>query len=242
MNLLLLLVTWACLIPQVFCYDATQFLSQIPQCAGNCLLYLASNSTCGLDVECLCADTKLQTQVKSCVQANCLPMEALSTLKATSVACKYPVRDKHTQFDVLAVVLCVVTGIMVGLRFFEKLRYEKRFRPEDYLVAFYFALTLTNTITCIYGLSGNGLGRDTWIFSPDTITTFLMYLYIGQTIYATEVFITKIYVTLFYLRIFPVPNVRRLLWGTISLSVVCLVAFNILAITQCQPISFFWQG
>lgn len=61
-----------------------------------------------------------------------------ATLKATSVACKYPVRDKHTQFDVLAVVLCVVTGIMVGLRFFEKLRYEKRFRPEDYLVAFYF--------------------------------------------------------------------------------------------------------
>jgi hypothetical protein len=68
------------------------------------------------------------------------------------------------------------------------------------------------------------------------------YLYIGQTIYATEVFVTKICVTLFYLRIFPVPNVQRLLWGTVGLSVVCLVAFDVLAIAQCQPISFFWQG
>ncbi|KAF9775620.1 hypothetical protein IL306_006254 [Fusarium sp. DS 682] len=67
-------------------------------------------------------------------------------------------------------------------------------------------------------------------------------LYIGQTLYASDVFLTKICVALFYLRIFPVVTVRRLIWGTIGISALGMVVFDILAITQCQPISFYWTG
>nr|RBR00348.1 hypothetical protein FVER53263_20450 [Fusarium verticillioides] len=57
-------------------------------------------------------------------------------------------------------------------------------------------------------VSGNGLGRDAWRFSPDTITSYLCFLYAGQTLYATDVFATKICVLLFYLRIFPGVIIR----------------------------------
>jgi hypothetical protein len=49
-------------------------------------------------------------------------------------------------------------------------------------------------------------------------------------------------VLLFYLRIFPVVSVQRVIWGTIGLCALCTIIFDILAIAQCQPISFFWRG
>ncbi|KAI1046659.1 hypothetical protein LB505_014283 [Fusarium chuoi] len=242
MHLLLLLVTWACLVCQVFGDDVSDFLTKIPDCAGSCLVELVSTSTCGIDVQCLCADPKLKTQVLSCVQKKCLPRDALATLNVTSVACDFPVRDRHAQFDILAITLIAITAIVVGLRLWHKLRYERKFRLDDYLVVAVFLLDLGNTIVCVHGLSGNGLGRDAWLFSPDTINSYLCYLYIGQTLYATDVFLTKICVALFYLRIFPVVSVQRLIWGTIVFSALGMVIFDILAIAQCQPISFYWTG
>lgn len=61
-----------------------------------------------------------------------------ATLNVTSVACDFPVRDKHAQFDILAITLITITAIVVGLRFWEKLRYERKFRPDDYLVVAVF--------------------------------------------------------------------------------------------------------
>ncbi|QGI85712.1 hypothetical protein CEK25_012441 [Fusarium fujikuroi] len=242
MHLLVLLVTWACLVCQVFCDNVSDFLTKIPDCAGSCLVELVSTSTCGIDVQCLCADPKLKTQVLSCVQKKCLPRDALATLNVTSVACDFPVRDRHAQFDILAITLIAITAIVVGLRLWHKLRYERKFRLDDYIIVAVFLLDLGNTIVCVHGLSGNGLGRDAWLFSPDTINSYLCYLYIGQTLYASDVFLTKICVALFYLRIFPVVSVQRLIWGTIVFSVLGMILFDILAIAQCQPISFYWTG
>ncbi|KAG9498237.1 hypothetical protein J7337_011133 [Fusarium musae] len=70
----------------------------------------------------------------------------------------------------------------------------------------------------------------------------MAYIYIGQVLYASDVFLTKICVALFYLRIFPVASVRRLIWGTIAFSVLGMIIFDILAIAQCRPINFYWTG
>ncbi|KAJ4247411.1 hypothetical protein NW762_013086 [Fusarium torreyae] len=112
--------------------------------------------------------------------------------------------------------MIIITGVVVGLRFYEKLRYDAGPQLEDYVVAGCFLVDLGNSIVCLHGLSRNGLGRDAWQFSPDTITAYLCFLYAGQTLYATDVFVTKICVLLFYLRIFPGVTIRRLIWGTIG--------------------------
>ncbi|KAF4445203.1 hypothetical protein F53441_10939 [Fusarium austroafricanum] len=101
-------------------------------------------------------------------------------------------------------------------------------------------MSASGFFSCLF--SGNGLGRDAWLFGPETITTYLCYLYVTQTLYVSVVFLTKICVALFYLRIFPVVRVRRLIWGTIGLSALGMVVFDILAIAQCQPISSYWTG
>ncbi|KAG8673016.1 hypothetical protein FPOAC1_006319 [Fusarium poae] len=241
MHLSWMLVAWACLIGRVLSIDVASFLAQIPECAGSCLLDLATNSTCGIDVECLCADPQLQTVAASCVQSKCLPREALYTLNVTSVACDYPIRDRHQKFDILGISMGIFTTFVVGARLFQKIRFERLLRLDDWVIVFCLVTCLGNTVTCVY-VSGNGFGRDAWTNTPYTITEFLRYVYIGQTFYAADVFLTKICVLLFYLRIFPVRSVQIVLWTTIGVAVLSMVVFIVLAIAQCQPISFFWTG
>lgn len=70
-------------------------------------------------------------------------------------------------FEILAIVMGSITVIVVALRFFSKLHYERRFRLDDYLVVFCFVsiqtwttkhqliarkvLNVANTVLCIYG-------------------------------------------------------------------------------------------
>src|SRR5690349_9643577 len=37
-------------------------------------------------------------------------------------------------------------------------------------------------------------------------------------------------------------NLQRLIWGTVGIAVLCMVIFDLLALFQCQPISFYWKG
>ncbi|KAF5570210.1 integral membrane protein PTH11 [Fusarium phyllophilum] len=203
MHPLLLLATWTWFMSQVLCSDLSNFISQLPSCAESCVLDFVTASSCGMNATCLCTDPKLKDNVLPCVESHCLPREALAAINLTSVACDFPVRDKHEQFNVLTITLIVITGITVGLRFIEKIRYGPGLQVDDYVITGAFLVNLGNSIVCLHGLSGNGLGRDAWRFSPDTITAYLCFLYAGQTLYATDVFATKICVLLFYLRIFP---------------------------------------
>ncbi|SCO26422.1 related to integral membrane protein PTH11 [Fusarium fujikuroi] len=242
MHPLLLLVTWAWFMSQILCSDLSNFLTQLPSCAESCVLDFVSASSCGTNAACLCTDPKLKDDVLPCVESHCLPRDALATINLTSVACDFPIRDKHEQFNILTITLIVITGVTVGLRFVEKIRYGPGLQVDDYVITGAFLVNLGNSIVCLHGLSGNGLGRDAWRFSPDTITSYLCFLYAGQTLYATDVFATKICVLLFYLRIFPGVVIRRLIWGTVGIAVLCMVIFDLLALFQCQPISFYWKG
>ncbi|KAG6978851.1 Satratoxin biosynthesis SC1 cluster protein 4 [Fusarium oxysporum f. sp. conglutinans] len=206
MQRLLLLVTWTWFMSQVLCSDLSNFLTQLPSCAESCVLDFVSASSCGTNATCLCTNPKLKDDVLPCVESHCLPREALAAINLTSVACDFPIRDKHEQFNILTITLIVITGITVGLRFLEKIRYGPGLQLDDYVI------------------------------------TGAFFLYAGQTLYATDVFATKICVLLFYLRIFPGVTIRRLIWGTVGIAVLCMIIFDLLALTQCQPISFYWKG
>ncbi|RFN44757.1 hypothetical protein FIE12Z_11023 [Fusarium flagelliforme] len=211
-----LFVALACLVWQAFSVDVAGFLNQVPDCAKHCFVESEIPSTCGSEINCICADQNLHTQAVACVEKACLPREALTTRNVTSTACEFPIRDRHVQFDILAVTLNVVSGIVVGLRIWEKLQYERLLRADDYITIACFAVSLGLTVMCVYGLSGHGLGRDAWQFSGDTITTYLCYIYVIKPLYITTVFLTKISILLFYLRIFPTIMTRKLIWGTIA--------------------------
>lgn len=88
------------------------------------------------------------------------------------MACDFPVRDQHVKFDILAIVLVSVTGVVVALRLFQKLKFERSLRLEDYLIVICFVsdpslplllesaqvpnmshqiTCLGNTVSCVFG-------------------------------------------------------------------------------------------
>ncbi|RBR20118.1 uncharacterized protein FIESC28_05397 [Fusarium coffeatum] len=242
MRLLSLILIWTWLAGRAHCVDSTALLTQLPGCASPCLVELMTKSTCGVDIPCLCADPLLKTDVMGCVKSNCEPIEMLTTMNVTSTACEYPVRDKHQSINIMITCIITISGVIVGLRFYDNLVYKSGLHLDDYLIFGCLLLAIANSVVVIYGLSTHGLGQDIWLFGPGTITTYLKYLYVGQALYATETFTIKICVLSFYLRIFPGNTTRMLIWSTIGVSVVCMIIFDILAIAQCRPISYFWQG
>jgi hypothetical protein len=62
----------------------------------------------------------------------------------TSVACEYPIRDRHKKFDILGIFLVSITGIVVIARLYQKLRFERALRLDDYLIVVCFVSYLAS--------------------------------------------------------------------------------------------------
>ncbi|PNP75971.1 hypothetical protein FNYG_10529 [Fusarium nygamai] len=146
MHPLLLLVTWTWFMSQVLCSGLSNLTSQLPSCAENCILDFVTASSCGENATCLCTDPKLKNDVLPCFESHCLPREALAAKNLTSVACDFPIRDKHEQFNILTITLLVITGIIVGLRFIEKIRYGPGLQLDDYVIAGAFFLYVSQPL------------------------------------------------------------------------------------------------
>jgi hypothetical protein len=109
-----------------------------------------TKSTCGVDIPCLCADPLLKTDVMGCVKSNCEPIQMLSrsntagvaicanqaaaTMNVTSTACEYPVRDKHHSINIMITSIITISGVVVGLRFYDQLVYKSGLHLDDYLI------------------------------------------------------------------------------------------------------------
>lgn len=70
----------------------------------------------------------------------------------------------------------------------------------------------------------------------------MKFLYVNEVLYFTQVFAVKVSILAFYLRIFPYTTIRRVIWGTIVLSAICIIIFDFITIFQCRPISHYWTG
>ncbi|KAH7115617.1 hypothetical protein EDB81DRAFT_919450, partial [Dactylonectria macrodidyma] len=241
MNALLALLVCLFFICPIWC-DETLKVPTVPECAGECFEEAKSNSACSINPQCLCTDKALRENILACVQQSCFPEDIFATVNATSNACNAPVRDKHLKFNILTTILTIVASIIVGLRLIERLQCGSGLYADDYLIIFSLMVDIANSLVCIYGLSPNGLGKDAWTVSADQVTAFLRFLYVGSHLYTTTVFSVKICILLFYLRIFPGTTIRRLIWATVVLNTVSLVVFTVVTLTQCRPMSYFWQS
>jgi hypothetical protein len=75
----------------------------------------------------------------------------VDTLNVTSVACDYPIRDRHQKFDILGISMGIFTTFVVGARLFQKIRFERLLRLDDWVIVFCLVTCLGNTVTCVYG-------------------------------------------------------------------------------------------
>ena len=99
---------------------------------------------------------------------------------------------------------------------------------------------MSTSAISICGTIANGLGRDAWTLTPDTIINFGYYFFILVIIYFAEVALLKISILFFYLSIFPGVITRRVLWVTLVLNAMFGVSYVIAVVFQCSPISYNW--
>lgn len=76
-----------------------------------------------------------------------------------------------------------------------------------------------------------------------TDSGFTMYMqtyYVTQTFWALARETVRIAFTLFYLRIFTSPEHRRLIYLTLAINVCLAIAFTMVIVFSCTPVSYNW--
>ncbi|KAI6778178.1 uncharacterized protein J7T54_002713 [Emericellopsis cladophorae] len=163
-----------------------------------------------------------------------------TTQNVTLVSCGVPVRDRSSNLTTISAALFALTVIFVLVRFAFKVFAKLNFGMDDWLLLLTFITTIPSSVLFIVGLRPNGLGKDVWTLTAAQITGFLKYWYILAIVYFLQTTLVKITFVTFYMRIFTTRNTRRILWCTFAIVSLWGIAFVILAMQVCTPISYMW--
>ncbi|KAK8134914.1 hypothetical protein PG984_006926 [Apiospora sp. TS-2023a] len=220
-----------------------ELLAELPLCARGCFITAVTHSTCAPGNQtCLCTNEAFQNSVTACVSANCTIREALFTKNLTATGCHAPVRDKGWLYDNISIIFGTLSGAFVLMRLVSKLFIMKTdLGFDDWAVLVTVFVGIPSTVINVHAVSPNGLGKDIWTLRDDQITNFGMWFYILEILYFTQVSLVKLSLLFFYMRIFPGRGIRRLLWSTVVFNCLFGLSFSLVAVFQCQPISFYWK-
>lgn len=135
----------------------------------------------------------------------------------------------------------ISAAIFLARLFFKLFLARTGFWADDWLIVVAFFSAVPSTVMNSRGLVANGLGRDIWTLAPDAITRFAKYFYVMEIMYFTHLPLLKASMLLFYLRVFPYAQTRRLLWATLAVNGVAGLAFLLVVVFQCAPVSLSWS-
>ncbi|KAJ8113025.1 hypothetical protein OPT61_g4751 [Boeremia exigua] len=113
---------------------------------------------------------------------------------------------------------------------------------DDYTIILTLLAGVPSVILVDRAALPNGLGKDVWTVPFGQITTFVRWLYVLEVLYFFHITLLKLTLLFFFLRIFPKRIIRNLLKGTIVFTILYGLAYVIVAIFQCQPISHYWTN
>lgn len=113
---------------------------------------------------------------------------------------------------------------------------------DDYTIIITLFAGIPSVILIDLKLIPTGLGRDVWTVPFDRIQAFVRWLYALEIFYFFQMTLLKLTLLFFFLRIFPKTIIRNLLKGTIIFTILWGLAFVLVAIFQCQPISHYWTN
>lgn len=153
-----------------------------------------------------------------------------------------PVRNAGPAYNILNVTLGTISGAVLLLRLAYKLVVTKTLASDDWWMLITILSGVAGTVMTSLGTIKSGLGRDIWTLTPTHITDFIYWFYHMEWTYFLNLAFLKMSLLFFYLRIFPARGIRIVLWVTIGYNVLWGIAFVLLAVFQCQPISFYWTG
>lgn len=86
-----------------------------------------------------------------------------------------------------------------------------------------------------------GLGVDGWGLEMNDIISIIKIFYTFEMLYTITLGTVKMSICFLYFRIFPDRKFRRWLWGTQIFNILLTIAFMLVDLLQCSPISWFWD-
>ncbi|KAI0149239.1 hypothetical protein BJ166DRAFT_59398 [Pestalotiopsis sp. NC0098] len=220
----------------------TLALQTYPTCAIACLAELVPKSACELtDVDCLCTDAPLNSQLTVCVTAGCSTQDALATKNGSATLCGEPVRNVSVFQGMVGIVGCSITFVIFLVRIASNMSYGGGGLGWDvYLITAAMACTIVASTLAPVSAS-YGVGRDIWTLSVTDIEMALFYFLIAELFYFAAVGLAKASILVFMLRIFPLDRFRIAVFVTIGLVAAYTLAFILATTFQCQPVSYFWK-
>jgi len=222
--------------------ESFALLTKLPQCALTCLATSVANSTCApTDTACVCSNVPLNAAISACVQSTCTIKQSLTTLNITHTLCEDPIRDKRTFYNILSNVFGVTSGVAVVLRFYSRWTSAQEFWYDDYSIVAVMVLGIPSSVMNVQGLTYNGLGLDIWRVGFRQITDFIHVFFAMELLYFSQIGAVKLSILFFYLRLFPGPNIRKWIWGTIIFNTIFTLLFILIGLFQCAPIRFYWK-
>ncbi|KJZ68931.1 hypothetical protein HIM_11674 [Hirsutella minnesotensis 3608] len=215
---------------------------QTPECALPCRQIALRETKCPpRDLQCICKDPDFAKAMAECVTSRCTIKESLIVKNASSIACGEPIRDYARGFVPLNDAFVILASLFVIQRFAFKIWTKMTLGTDDWMTLAALVLSLPSAVFNSHVLAPNGMGRDAWTLSFDQITTFIRFFSIEEILYFLDIAVSKLALLFFYLRIFSSTSVRRILLASIVFVGLFGVAFVIVAILQCQPVSYAWD-
>ncbi|KAI0172174.1 hypothetical protein GGR52DRAFT_457642 [Hypoxylon sp. FL1284] len=232
----LLLLCLSALQPALAALD----VSGVPECGSKCIQTSAVNSDCApTDTTCICTNDLLQAQITECVMATCSVRDQLATKKYSYESCGLQGEDRTGLVWIIAIVFGSLGFLAFVLRCVARLIGPHDWGHDDTVMCVAVAFMIALAALSI-PLSQNGLGLDMWFVPHDSITEVLRLYYFDELIYITVLSLTKISILFFYLKVFPKRWFRICAYGLIIINVVYAVAYVLLLVFQCNPISGAW--
>lgn len=171
------------------------------------------------------------------------PAGGAVTKNVTNTACGAPVRDAGIDYNVLSITLGCISAVVLLLRLgFKMLVAKVPLAWDDCMITLTVLTGIPGTVLTSLGTIANGLGRDVWTLTPTQITAFVYYFYYMQWLYFMSLGFLKLSLLFFYLKIFPTKSTRLVLWATIGFTVIWTLAFCLVAVFNCNPISYYWTN
>lgn len=161
---------------------------------------------------------------------------------ASASICHKPSQNMQGETAAIFAVMLAASVIFVAVRLYVRLfmQSEPTMGVDDWSITTALVLWTSFSLIILIGAIPEGLGRDQWELTVRNVEMLAFYIWIGQVLYCLANTLVKLGFLFFYLRIFEEKNARRLLLATVGVVVCYALAFTVVDIFLCHPVSYFW--
>ncbi|KAI1203455.1 hypothetical protein F5X97DRAFT_330143 [Nemania serpens] len=150
------------------------------------------------------------------------------------------ISDCGRRFFVIDIVFTVLCLIFLGLRFWSARFSRRKLYVDDYAAVLAFVSKSGLTGAQFWG-TFNGLGKHITELSLSELTVQVKILLISEFTYLLGTAFVKLSMLFLYHRIYTTPTFRRWCYVVIALDVIYVVSFIPLFLTNCIPLSQYWD-